>query len=124
MRTTRAVKDDLAQGGFVDADWTERWDVVFADMYLDALEAWNATGDAPGPWAIAFGAANDTPRVPPLRHLLLGMNAHINYDLPQSLIEVISDDESPTPTSSRGARRTTRTSTRSSRAGSRPRTGF
>jgi Family of unknown function (DUF5995) len=93
LRTTRAVKDDLAQGGFVDADWTERWDVVFADLYLDALEAWNASGDAPGPWAIAFGAANDTPRVPPLRHLLLGMNAHVNYDLPQALIAVISDDE-------------------------------
>ena len=93
MRTTRAVKDDLAQGGFVDADWTERWDVVFADLYLDALEAWNATGDAPGPWAIAFGAAHGTPRVPPLRHLLLGMNAHINYDLPQALIAVIRDDE-------------------------------
>jgi hypothetical protein len=93
MRTTAAVKDDLSRGGFVDPEWTERWDVVFADLYLDALEAWNATGDAPGPWAIAFGAANIAPRVPPLRHLLLGMNAHINYDLPQALITVISDDE-------------------------------
>ena len=93
LRTTVAVKEDLARGGFVDAEWTERWDVVFADLYLDALEAWNETGDAPGPWAIAFGAANTGPRVPPLRHLLLGMNAHINYDLPQALIDVIADDE-------------------------------
>jgi hypothetical protein len=93
MRTTRAVKSDLSRGGFVDTEWTERWDVVFADLYLDALEAWNATGDAPGPWAIAFGSASHQPRVPPLRHLLLGMNAHINYDLPQALIAVISDDE-------------------------------
>ena len=29
----------------------------------------------------------------PLRHVLLGMNAHINYDLPQALLAVISDAE-------------------------------
>ncbi len=31
--------------------------------------------------------------LPPLRHLLLGMNAHINFDLPKSLLAVITDDE-------------------------------
>ena len=95
-RTTRAVKEDLASGGFVDPEWAERWDIVFADLYLEALGAWNETGTAPGPWAIAFDAARaealGQPRVPPLRHLLLGMNAHINFDLPQALIAVISDD--------------------------------
>ena len=42
------------------------------------------------PWAIAFGAPDG---LPPLRHVLLGMNAHINYDLPQALVAVISDDQ-------------------------------
>jgi hypothetical protein len=97
MRTTRAVKEDLERGGFVDAEWTERWDIVFADLYLDALTSWNANGTAPGPWQIAFESANTAPRVPPIRHLLLGMNAHINYDLPQALIAVISDEEFDDP---------------------------
>jgi hypothetical protein len=97
MRTTLAVNVEIEQGRFVDNAWTERWDVAFADLYLDALVAWNATGTAPGPWQIAFEAANVTPRVPPIRHLLLGMNAHINYDLPQALIQVITDQEFDDP---------------------------
>ena len=34
-----------------------------------------------------------TPACPPLRHVLLGINAHVNYDLPQALLAVISDDD-------------------------------
>ncbi len=97
MRTTIAVKHEIERGAFVDGAWTERWDIVFADLYLDALEEWNAKGSVPGPWRIAFEAANATPRVPPIRHLLLGMNAHINYDLPQALILVITDQEFDDP---------------------------
>jgi Family of unknown function (DUF5995) len=96
MRTTATVREELEQpslGGFVDPAWTERWDVAFAGLYLDAIERWNEDGSAPGPWQVAFEAASTKPRVPPLRHLLLGMNAHINYDLPQSLLAVIDDDE-------------------------------
>ncbi len=35
--------------------------------------------------------------MPPLRHVLLGMNAHINYDLPQALVAVISDEQFDDP---------------------------
>src|SRR5437588_420834 len=90
-RTTRAVKADLALGRFLDAEWVERWDIAFANLYLDALETWNRSHTAPGPWRTAFEGGHDATRIPPLRHLLLGMNAHINYDLPQALIAVISD---------------------------------
>ena len=97
MRTTIAVKHEIERGAFIDGAWTERWDIAFADLYLDALEEWNAKGSVPGPWRIAFEAANATPRVPPIRHLLLGMNAHINYDLPRALLAVISDAEFADP---------------------------
>jgi hypothetical protein len=90
LRTTRAVGAELAAGGFLDTAWVQRWDVVFAGFYLDALEAHRRGGRVPGPWAVAFGAGA---AVPPLRHVLLGMNAHINYDLPQALLAVISDAE-------------------------------
>jgi hypothetical protein len=43
---------------------------------------------------VAFGAPAG---LPPLRHVLLGMNAHINYDLPQALLAVITDQEFADP---------------------------
>ena len=85
LRTTVAVRDELVAGGFGDADWVERWDVVFAELYLDALQQADRGEQAPLPWAVAFAATG----LPPLRHVLLGMNAHINYDLPQALLAAI-----------------------------------
>ncbi len=91
-RGTIAVRDEIKRGGFLDPVWLERWDLAFADIYLEAMERWDR-GDAPsGPWQVAFEAARDG-AVPPLRHVLLGLNAHVNFDLPQALITVISDDE-------------------------------
>lgn len=90
QRTTVAVAGELRRGRFIDAGWVERWDVAFAGLYLDALEADLAGGQPSRPWAIAFGAPAG---LPPLRHVLLGMNAHINYDLPQALVAVITDGE-------------------------------
>jgi hypothetical protein len=96
LRTTRAVQAELAAGGFLDTAWVERWDVAFADLYLDALET-VAAGERPSePWSVAFGAGTED--FPPLRHVLLGMNAHINYDLAQSLLAVITDEEFDDPT--------------------------
>jgi hypothetical protein len=85
LRTTRAVAEELERGGFRDPVWVERWDVAFADLYLDAVEDAQAGRRPPEPWAVAFGAG-DRDALPPLRHVLLGMNAHINYDLAQSLL--------------------------------------
>jgi hypothetical protein len=97
QRTTRAVAKALEAAAFEDPGWVEAWDVVFADLYLDALEA-DLAGDprhrAPRPWRLAFDAP---PTLPPLRQVLLGINAHINYDLPQALLGVISDADFTDP---------------------------
>jgi hypothetical protein len=90
QRTTIAVADQIKRGGFADPGWVERWDVAFADLYLDALETALAGQRPARPWDIAFSAPAD---LPALRHVLLGMNAHINYDLPQALLAVITDEE-------------------------------
>jgi hypothetical protein len=67
-----------------------RWDLAFAELYVNALDA-DRRGDAvPGPWRIAFDAAREQPDLPPLRHVLFGLNAHINFDRPQALLAVIS----------------------------------
>jgi hypothetical protein len=94
LRTTIAVAEKLRVGGFSDPGWVERWDVAFAGLYLDALQA-ALTGRRPArPWDAAFSAPAG---LPPLRHVLLGMNAHINYDLPQALLAVITDAEFADP---------------------------
>jgi hypothetical protein len=94
LRTTRAVADELASGNFLDPAWVERWDVFFADLYLNALKTWNTDGTPAEPWRVAFAAETD---LPVLRHVLLGMNAHINYDLPLSLLGVIDNAEFDDP---------------------------
>lgn len=97
LRTTRAVADALRAGAFLDAGWVERWDAAFAGLYLDALDAARRGDPVPRPWAVAFEAATGERSLPALQHVLLGMNAHINYDLPQALLAVISDDEFDDP---------------------------
>jgi hypothetical protein len=95
-RTTIAVHEALQSGRFEDVAWVVRWDVAFASLYLDALDAWNTGGEVPGPWRVAFAAAADG-SVPPLRHVLLGMNAHINYDLPQAILATVSSADLDDP---------------------------
>ncbi|MGO4596550.1 DUF5995 family protein [Terrabacter sp. 2RAF25] len=95
LRTTQAVAQAIDDASFEDPAWVEAWDVVFADLYLDALEADLSAGRrAPRPWALAFAAPAE---LPPLRQVLLGINAHINYDLPQALLAVISDADFADP---------------------------
>ena len=87
LRTTRAVGAAIDAGRFEDAAWVTAWDVDFAGLYLDALEAHRRDpAGPPAPWRAAFGSGAATR---PEGHVLLGMNAHINYDLPQSLVRVI-----------------------------------
>jgi Family of unknown function (DUF5995) len=90
LRTTVAVSDAVAAADFEDPDWVSHWDAEFAELYLIAHDADQDGRDAdvPRPWRLAFSAP---PELAPLRHVLLGINAHVNYDLPQALLRVISD---------------------------------
>ena len=90
QRTTLAVGEAVDRARFEDPGWVERWDAAFANLYLVALDAQLAGEKASRPWRLAFAAPPD---LPPLRHVLLGINAHVNYDLPQALLAVISDGD-------------------------------
>jgi hypothetical protein len=95
LRITRAVRAALDEGLFDDPAWVEAWDVDFAGLYLDALEAHRRDpATPPAPWRRAFGAS---PTLRPESHVLLGVNAHINFDLPQSLVRVIPTEEFADP---------------------------
>ena len=83
-------------GSFEIWKWVQRWDACFAQLYLDAHDA-DVAGDVdrvPRPWRLAFGAPAE---LPALRHVLLGINAHVNYDLPQAMLAVISPDDFADP---------------------------
>jgi hypothetical protein len=93
-RTTIAVGKQVEEGRFEDPGWVDRWDVAFADLYVSALEAHLSGGHVSRPWRQAFAAPADLPL---LRLLLLGINAHINYDLPQALLAVIGPEDFAKP---------------------------
>jgi Family of unknown function (DUF5995) len=94
QRTTQAVGKAVDAAFFEDPEWVVRWDIAFADLFIVAHDADRAGGSVPRPWRLAFRA---DPKLPPLVHLLLGMNAHINYDLPPATLSVISDREFQDP---------------------------
>jgi hypothetical protein len=93
-RTTQAVAAAQARGLFEDPAWVQRWTVTFGRYYLAAHDAEVAGRTPPRPWRLAFSVAPDAH---PLAHLLVGMNAHINYDLPQAMLEVISPTDFDDP---------------------------
>lgn len=90
LRTTTAVGQALDRGVFEDSGWVEEWDVVFAKLYLDAHDASLTGGPIARPWRLAFEASA---QLHPLQHVLLGVNAHINFDLPQALLTVIAVED-------------------------------
>jgi hypothetical protein len=86
LRLTRAIEAELDRGGFADAEWVAAWDVAFAELYLAALAAHRAGRVTAEPWRLAFGA---DPGLRPEAHVLFGVNAHVNFDQPQSLLAVV-----------------------------------
>ncbi|WP_232304065.1 DUF5995 family protein [Pseudofrankia sp. DC12] len=87
LRTTQEYQTVAAQPGFFqDAPFVNVEDAFFAAYFFDAYDNWNsgATTAVPRAWQIAFGAARDR-TMSGLGDILLGMNAHINRDLPYIL---------------------------------------
>jgi hypothetical protein len=82
LRTTeeyrRTVEDPTF---FEDTPFVNHEAAVFGEYYFRAYDAWHAGQPAPPAWAIAFDAAADR-AVSSTGNLLLGMNAHIQRDLP------------------------------------------
>ncbi len=84
LRTTEEyLQTTLSPGFYDDPSFVNHEDAAFAAMYFDAYDAWT-TGRperVPPAWRVAFQAA-DGRQVTGSGDLLLGMNAHVNRDLP------------------------------------------
>ena len=84
---TGRVAQGLRLGRFSNPVRLEALTCHFAMRYLDAFEAHERGAPAPRCWAAAFDAGSHW-RPIILQHLLLGMNAHINFDLGIAAAEV------------------------------------
>jgi hypothetical protein len=75
---------------FLDPNWLNHYDAVFASKYFDAYDNWyknNNHAAVPQAWRVAFDAA-DHKAVSGSGSLFLGMSAHINRDLPYVIASI------------------------------------
>jgi hypothetical protein len=74
---------------FEDTSFVNHEDVVFANYYFAAYDAWDAgrTAEVPPAWRVAFDAARDR-AVSANGNVLLGINAHVQRDLPFVLYSI------------------------------------
>ncbi len=83
---TESVEQHVGAGFFADPDWMSQLDIVFGNLYLDAVRASVQQPDhVPRAWAALLDRRAD-PRVTSLQFALAGMNAHINRDLPVAVV--------------------------------------
>ena len=88
-RVTDRIRRAAADGRFDDPARMERFAVTFARWYTQA----RAQPDtAPRCWRATFDVADDG-RLMIVQHLLLGINAHVNHDLPQAVVELAGDGD-------------------------------
>jgi hypothetical protein len=92
LRMTRNMLIALDAGEFHDTQWVDRLLERFAGYYFDALQAYEQNHTlAPSVWRVAHDAAN-RPDTMTLQNLMLGVNAHINYDLVLVTVELLREE--------------------------------
>ncbi len=88
LAVTRAVQAAVANESFNDSSWLAQLDVVFANLYFDALRLGAApAANAPSAWRPLL-AARDKAGIEKIQFALAGMNAHINRDLPVAIVKI------------------------------------
>jgi hypothetical protein len=88
LRTTETFGATLDTINYTDPASVVREDALFADSYFQAYDAYHrGRGDVPLAWQIAFTAAHER-AVVATGNALLGINAHIQRDLPFTLYEL------------------------------------
>jgi hypothetical protein len=89
LRVTEEYRRTIEMPFFDDTSFVNHEDTIFAHYYFAAYDSW-AVGDladVPPAWRIAFAAARDH-EVSASGDLLLGINAHVQRDLPFVLYSI------------------------------------
>jgi hypothetical protein len=89
---TQTVLDAVSTAtSFGDPAFMARLDVVFANLYLGAIDAFRtAPATAPRCWSELLSHRSDA-RIAPMQFALAGMNAHIDHDLPIAVATTCED---------------------------------
>jgi hypothetical protein len=91
LMVTQQVDTQPPAGGWKDAQWLTRLDVVFAGLYFAAVAGFlTRSANTPSSWNALFEARFNA-GVDRIQFALAGMNAHINHDLALALLQ--TDDE-------------------------------
>jgi hypothetical protein len=104
LRVTLAVRGAVTTETFRDPDFLERLDVVFANLYFDAVAAGDADPlAAPPAWRPLFESRHKR-GILSIQFAMAGMNAHINRDLPAGIVATyLATDGAPGHTGARYA---------------------
>jgi hypothetical protein len=86
VRVTADVAEGILHDRFEDGERMERFVDTFAGFYIRARTAQIPAARC---WQATWDVACD-PNLLIVQHLLLGINAHVNYDLAQAVVEVAS----------------------------------
>jgi hypothetical protein len=87
MMVTKEVDLSPPAGGWKDAAWLLRLDVVFAGFYFSAIAgSLEGAGDTANSWSVLIKARYEA-GIDRIQFALAGMNAHINHDLALALLE-------------------------------------
>lgn len=81
---TRAVNKKVNDGYFMYPDVMKKVDVIFAHYYFDALAQFVHQQHCPDAWKLLFEQSREN-NYHQYIFMALGVNAHVNNDLPQSL---------------------------------------
>jgi hypothetical protein len=89
---TRNILAAIQHGEFHDAAWVGNLMAHFAGYYFVALQAYEQhPGRSPAVWRLTFDRARQG-KLHAVQNLLLGVNAHINYDLILALGDQLQPD--------------------------------
>lgn len=102
---TGNMLDAVDTGRFADDAWVARLLQRFAEYYFEALELYEARNpETPHVWQLAHDTAQRE-TVMTVQHLLIGVNAHINYDLVFAVAELLSSEWDSLTAAQRAQRR-------------------
>ncbi|HUC80697.1 MAG TPA: DUF5995 family protein [Flavisolibacter sp.] len=91
-RMTMAVSEGIQKGQFEDGPRMEALDILFAERYLAAYNAFKKNEECSSSWQYALTGCNNCSLVV-LQHLLLGINAHVNLDLAIAAARLVPGDK-------------------------------
>ncbi len=90
-RTTAQILKEVELGSFEDNERMEKFDVEFANFYLDAYNGYIKNTEVSKSWSFAFLLEKEPLTI--LQHIMIGINTHINLDLALAVSVVMNGKE-------------------------------